>query len=137
MCTIPAAVLYSFLILVTSSLLICIFPSPFSLRRLIAFGLICQNYILASMLLSLFVTCQNYILASMLLSLFVCMFVTCQNFTEIWQVCSFNGLSVCLSVCLFVCLFVCHAIQFAVFDQLTRNLVHIWNLVHHRGVYFL
>ena len=55
------------------------------------------------------------------------LFITCQNFKEIWQVCSFNGLSVCLSVCLFVCLFVCHAIQFAVFDQLTRNLVHIWS----------
>ena len=27
------------------------------------------------------------------------LFVTCQNFTEIWQVCSFNGLSVCLFVC--------------------------------------
>ena len=29
-------------------------------------------------------------------------FITCQNF-QFWQVCSFDGLSVCLSVCLFVC----------------------------------
>jgi len=28
----------------------------------------------------------------------VCPFVTCQNFTEIWQVCWFNGLFVCLDV---------------------------------------
>ena len=42
-----------------------------------------------------------------------------------------------LSALSFVCLFVCDAIQVAIFDQLTRNLVHIWNLVHHIGVYFL
>ena len=28
-------------------------------------------------------------------------FITCQNFFEILQVCSFDGMSVCLSVCLF------------------------------------
>ena len=33
------------------------------------------------------------------------LFITCQNF---WQVCSSDGLFVCLSVCLFVCLFVCN-----------------------------
>ena len=40
-----------------------------------------------------------------LASMFVWRFVTCQNF---WQVCSSDGLFVCLSVCLFVCLFVCN-----------------------------
>ena len=40
-------------------------------------------------------------------SMFVCPFVTCQNF-QFWQVCSSDGLFVCLSVCLFVCLFVCN-----------------------------
>ena len=50
-----------------------------------------------------------------------CVFVTCQNFFEILQVCSSDGLSVCLllakifnfgkyvrlTVCVFVCVFVC------------------------------
>ena len=36
----------------------------------------------------------------------VCVFVTCQNF-QFWQVCSFDGLCVCVCVCLCVCLSVC------------------------------
>ena len=51
-----------------------------------------------------FITCQNYILASMLLSLFVCMFVTCQNL-HFGKYVRWSCLSVCLSVCLFVCLY--------------------------------
>ena len=31
--------------------------------------------------------------------LLVCV-ITCQNFVEIWQVCSSDGMFVCLSVCL-------------------------------------
>ena len=34
-------------------------------------------------------------------------FATCQNFKEIWQECSFDGLFICMSACLPVCLSVC------------------------------
>ena len=44
------------------------------------------------------VTCQNF---TILASMFVWRFVTCQNF-QFWQVCSSDGLSVCLFVCLSV-----------------------------------
>ena len=52
------------------------------LQSMIAFSLLAKIYILASM--------------------FVWRFVTCQNF-QFWQVCSSDGLFVCLSVCLSVC----------------------------------
>ena len=45
------------------------------------------------------------------------------------QVCSFNGLSVCLSVC--------YTMQVAVFDQSSSNFIHICSLAQHRSVYFL
>ena len=79
-----------------------------------------------------------------------CPFITCQNF-QFWQVCSSDGLSVCLllakifnfgkyvrlTVCLFVCLSVIFMILVAPFKQSTLNLAHIWNLHLAIGVYFL
>ena len=57
-------------------------------------------------------------------SMFVCRFVTCQNF-QFWQVCSSDGLSVCMSVCLFVCLSVSSSIQVTVFDISLPNLTQL------------
>ena len=73
-----------------------------------------------------------------------CPFITCQNL-QFWQVCSFDGLLLAkiskkfasMFVCRFVCLSVCYTVQVAVFDQSAPNLVHIWNLVQHIGLYFL
>ena len=57
---------------------------------------------------------------TILASMFVWRFVTCQNF-QFLQVCSFDGLSVCLSVCLSVIF----TILVAPFKQWTPNLAHI------------
>ena len=58
-------------------------------------------------------------------SMFVWRFVTCQNL-QFWQVCSFDGLSVCLSVC--------DAIQVAVFDQSSPNFNHLCSLFPQRNL---
>ena len=61
--------------------------------------------------------------------------ITCQNF-QFWQVCSSDGLFVCVSVCLSVRMDLVDTIQVAPFDQSSPNLTQIWTLGPDRTLLF-